>query len=200
MERLTGISGNMFSGKTAELIQLIERAEMGEIKVQVFKPIIDKRWGLETKIKSHSGAEHDAIPVNKSSEILERLETDVKIVAIDEAQFFDEEIVDVVDELLHRDIQVIVSGLPLDFRGEEFGPMPRLLARSDSLVRLTAVCKYVKDNGKVCGQDATRTQRIINGKPASYEDPIILIGAEESYEARCLNHHDVPGKPERRFK
>ncbi len=195
VERLTAIPGSMFSGKTEELIRLVTRAEYAGRSVQVFKPIIDDRWGKIKKVSSHSGSEHDAIPVRSSREILERLLPDTQLVAIDEAQFFDEEIVPVIDELLEKDVEVVFAGLPTDFRGEPFGQMPILLAKADEINRLTAICTYSED-GEICGELATRTQRLVNGQPANYTDPIILIGAEESYAARCPDHHIVPGKPE----
>lgn len=194
-ERLKGISGSMFAGKTAELLRLVEREEIAKRKVQMFKPSIDVRWDTD-KIKSHSGSEHDAIVVNNSLEILENLSEDVDLVAIDEIQFFDDKISLVIDEILDRDIRVLFAGLPLDFRGEPFGPVPVLLAKSDEVVKITAICTYT-DNGEICGEEATRTQRILDGKPAAYTDPIVLVGADESYAARCPNHHIVPGKPER---
>jgi thymidine kinase len=193
-EKLTGIAGSMFSGKTAELIRLIERAEIAGRKTQVFKPIIDKRWGKVEAVRSHSGAEHAAIPVEASLDILKLLDPKTEVVGIDEAQFFDDDIVEVVEVILEKDIPVIIAGLPLDFRGEPFGKMPVLLAKSDEITRIPAICKF-KDDGEICGADATRTQRIIDGHPANYGDPIIMIGAEESYEARCPNHHFVPGRP-----
>lgn len=197
-ERLTGVSGSMFSGKTETLIRLITRAEYANQKVQVFKPIIDDRWGKTEMVRSHSGSEHTAIPVYSSTEILKRLLPDTKLVAIDEAQFFDEEIVSVIEELLARDIEVIFAGLPTDFRGEPFGPMPILLAKADEITRLTAICTH-SENDKICGEPATKTQRFVNGQPANYHDPIILIGAEERYAARCPDHHLIPGKPKKHF-
>lgn len=199
MERLTGISGSMFSGKTAELIRLVERAKFAKIPVLIFKPIIDDRWGKVDKVRSHSGAEHAAIPIpiENSAEILERLNPDTRFVAIDEIQFFGPQIAEVVEELLDRDIRVVFAGLPLDFRGEAFGQMPVLLAKADGLIKVTAICTHT-DNGEICGQEATRTQRLVNDQPANYNDTIVLIGAEESYAPRCPNHHIVPGKPRRR--
>ena len=147
-------------------------------------------------IQSHNKVQLPATPVNNSVEIHEHValgETD--FVAIDEAQFFDEQIVDVVRYLTDNDVEVVFSALPLDFKGEPFGPAPILFAMADEIVNLTAICKH-HDNGKICGREATRTQRIVNGEPAHYTEPVILIGAEESYEARCIDHHEVPGRPE----
>ncbi len=197
-ERLTAISGSMFSGKTEELIRLIGRSEYAGKNTQIFKPVIDDRWGKTKSIKSHSGTEHEAIPISASKDILDNLDPDTNLVAIDEIQFFDEDIVPVIRELLDRNIEVIFAGLPTDFRGEPFGQMPILLCLADETVSLTAICTY-SENGEICGKPATKTQRLINGEPANYDDPIILIGAEESYAARCPNHFVVPGKPENIF-
>lgn len=193
-ENLKGISGSMFAGKTEMLLKEITRAEYAGKKVQVFKPAIDDRWGKQSHIRSHSGGEHDAQAVASSLDILSSLDADTQIVAIDEIQFFDSQIVDVVQFLLEEDIRVVFAGLSLDFRGEPFGSMPELLALSDQIDRPTAICNECVD-GHICGSEATRTQRLINGQPANYHDPIVLIGAEQEYQARCPNHHKVPGKP-----
>jgi len=194
-EKLKGISGSMFAGKTEILLKEIGRAEIAGKKVQVFKPAIDNRWDTVDHIRSHSGGEHQAIAVQSPSEILDHLEPSTYLVAIDEIQFFDETIVEVIQILLDLDIRVTFAGLSLDFRGKPFGSMPELLAFCDELERPTAICNH-NDNGQICGQEATRTQRLINGQPANYDDPIVLIGAEQEYAARCPNHHSVPGKPQ----
>jgi thymidine kinase len=194
-ERLHVIAGCMFSGKTGHFLEIVTRAEIARRKVQVFKPIVDDRWGKLQQVRSHSGSEHEATPVLKPKEILDHLEAGTQIVAIDEVQFFDpKEIIEVIQYLLDADIQVIVAGLPLDFRGEPFGAMPTLLALADEIDRLTAICTHT-DNDGICGQEATRTQRLIGEKPAQYTDPIIMIGANDNYQARCPKHHQVPGKP-----
>lgn len=193
-ENLKGISGSMFAGKTELLLKEITRAEYAGKIVQVFKPALDNRWGKESDIRSHSGGEHQAIALKDSIQLLEELNPQTQIVAIDEIQFFDEQIVDVVRFLLEQDIKVIFAGLSLDFRGEPFGSMPTLLSLCDEIDRPTAICNQVID-GHICGQEATRTQRLINGQPANYHDPIVMIGAEQEYQARCPNHHVVPGKP-----
>lgn len=193
-ERLKGIAGSMFAGKTEELLRIIVRAEYAGKNVQVFKPAIDDRWGAHTSIRSHSGGEHQAIAISTPIEIIEHLEPNTDIVAIDEIQFLSEDIIDVVQFLIEADIQVVFAGLSLDFRGEPFGSMPTLLALCDDIERPTAICTYTP-NGHICGQEATRTQRLINGQPANYSDPIVLIGAEQEYQPRCPNHHIVPGKP-----
>lgn len=195
-ESLKGIAGSMFAGKTDLILREISRAEISKKKVQVFKPAIDNRWGDKDKIRSHSGGEHDACAVKHASDILEYLDTDTKVVAIDEIQFFDPEIIQVVQSLLEADIRVIFTGLSQDFRGEPFGSMPTLLALCDEIEKPTAICTEEVD-GKICETPATKTQRLINGQPAKYSDPIVLIGDEkEGYHARCHKHHVVPGKPE----
>ncbi|HKC04754.1 MAG TPA: thymidine kinase [Patescibacteria group bacterium] len=194
-ERLEVITGCMFAGKTDEMIRLAERQEYAGRKVQLFKPAIDTRWGELSAVKSHGGRKKDATPVKDSQHLLSLVDRDTKIVAIDEAQFLDEGIVGVVSELLDRDIKVLVAGLPLDFRGEPFGSMPVLLAKADNTIKVTAVCTH-SENGEICGGEATRTQRFINGQPSNYSDPVIQIG-EEEYAARCPQHHVVPGRPDK---
>lgn len=194
-ERLTGISGSMFSGKTDELIRLCRRARYARKNLQVFKPLIDNRWNKTDKLASHSENEFDATPVSTSLEIIDRLEENTKLVAIDEIQFFDKEIVGVIEEMLNRKIEVIFSGLPTDFRGEPFGSVPVLLSKCDYITKLTAICDYILENGETCGENATRTQRTVNGKPANYNDEVVQVGGKETYAARCPTHHIVPGKP-----
>ncbi|MCS7088510.1 MAG: thymidine kinase [Thermoflexales bacterium] len=183
------ICGCMFSGKTEELIRRVRRAIIARQKVQVFKPNIDTRYALD-EVKSHNGLGIEAVPVASARELFERVEPDTEVVAIDEAQFFDSELPHVVNALADEGRRVICAGLDLDFRGEPFGPMPTLLCIADRVDKLTAICV-------VSGKPATRTQRIINGQPAHYDDPIILVGASESYEPRARRHHEVPGKPKR---
>jgi thymidine kinase len=194
-EKLHVIAGAMFSGKTGLLLEQVTRAEIAGRQVQVFKPIIDNRWGKTDEVCSHSGSEHKATSVKEPVEILDHLKPDTQIVAIDEIQFFKpEQIIEIVNHLLDLDKKVIVAGLPTDFRGEPFGAMPTLLAMADQIDRLTAICTFI-DDGDICGQEATRTQRLVSGLPATYSDPIVVIGAEEQYQARCPKHHQVPGKP-----
>jgi thymidine kinase len=178
------VCGSMFSGKTEELIRRLVRASIAKQKVQVFKPAIDIRYAVE-KVTSHTGSDFDAIPVEKAADIRERLDDETTVVAVDEAQFFDPEIVEVAQELAARGIRVIVAGLDLDFRGEPFGPIPVLMAKAEKVDKLHAICMY-------CGNEASRTQRLVNGKPAGYNDPVVIVGASELYEARCREHHDVP--------
>lgn len=192
--RLTVISGPMFSGKTEELIRFIARAKFAGRQVQVFKPIIENRLGKTHEISSHTGLEFTAKPIENASDILANLNPITQVVAIDEIQFFDSQIIEIITKILEQEVEVITAGLPLNFRGEPFGQMPFLLALADRIIGLTAVCTCTED-GRICGQEATRSQRFVNGKPAHYSEPIVLIGAEESYAPRCPNHYKVPGKP-----
>jgi thymidine kinase len=178
------ICGSMFSGKTDELIRRLVRAKIARQKVQVFKPAIDIRYA-EGKVTSHAGADFDAIPVAAAKEIPGRLDADTTVVAIDEAQFMDPDLVEVVQTLAERGVRVLVAGLDMDFRGEPFGPMPLLMSKAEQVDKLHAICM-------VCGDEASRTQRLVNGKPARYDDPVVIVGAAEMYEARCRRHHEVP--------
>jgi thymidine kinase len=175
----------MFSGKSEELIRRIKRAKIARQKVQVFKPSIDTRYSV-VEVVSHAGEKVEALPVSSTKELLEKIEEDTEVIGIDEAQFFDTEIVDALRKIAKSGKRVIVAGLDMDFRGEPFGPMPYIMAIADEVLKLHAICT-------VCGEDATMTQRLINGEPASYNDPVIMIGASESYEARCKLHHYVKG-------
>jgi thymidine kinase len=180
------ITGSMFSGKTDELIRRLRRATIARQKVQVFKPLIDDRFAVE-KVTSHAGSEFDAIPVQSAQEILGLLNSLTTVIAIDEAQFFDQQVVQLAQDLADRGLRVIVAGLDTDFRCEPFGPMPMLMAKAEVVDKLHAICM-------VCGEPASRTQRLVNGKPAHYEDPVVIVGASEMYEARCRMHHEVPRK------
>lgn len=181
------ISGCMFAGKTEELIRRIKVLEFAKKEIMVFKPVIDNRYS-ETKVVSHAGSSVESHVINKAVEILKMVKPTTQVVAIDEAQFFDDEICDVCSELASRGIRVMAAGLDTDFRGEPFGPMPKLITQAEFVTKLAAVCNK-------CGAPATRTQRIVNGKPASYNEPQILVGASESYEARCRHCHEVPDRP-----
>jgi thymidine kinase len=178
------ITGSMFCGKTDELIRRLRRATIARQKVQVFKPAIDFRYAVH-KVTSHAGNDFEAIPIEQAAEVLSKLDNDTTVVAIDEAQFFDDQIIDVVQKLADQGLRVIVAGLDTDFRGEPFGPMPVLMALAEHVDKLQAICM-------VCAEPASRTQRIINGKPARYDEPVVIIGAAEMYEARCRKHHEVP--------
>lgn len=180
------ITGPMFCGKSEELIRRLRRAAIAKQQIQVFKPGTDTRYQLD-KVTSHSGYEFDALPLQSAELIPEHLEPETTVVGIDEAQFFDQAVISVVQELADRGIRVLVAGLDTDFRGEPFGPMPVLMALAERVDKLWAICL-------VCGEAASRTQRLINGQPARYDDPVIVVGASELYEARCRKHHLVPGK------
>ncbi len=183
------ICGSMFSGKTEELIRRLKRAEIARQHVQVFSHNLDTRYGT-SQVASHNGANIEAIPVQDASQILALLDPQATVVAIDEAQFFDWKIAEVANALADRGIRVIAAGLDVDFRGEPFGPMPLLMAQAEQVDKLCAICV-------VCGEPASRTQRLINGAPARYDDPVILVGASEVYEARCRHCHEVPGRPDK---
>ncbi len=178
------VCGSMFSGKTDELIRRMRRAVIARQKVQVFKPAIDIRYAVE-KVTSHAGADFDATPVEMAINIFERLDADTTVVGVDEAQFFDVGILDVTSQMADRGIRVLVAGLDQDFRGEPFGPMPMLMAKAELVDKLQAICM-------VCGEPASRTQRLVNGAPARFNDPVVIVGASELYEARCRKHHLVP--------
>lgn len=178
------VCGSMFSGKTEELLRRLRRAQIARQKVQVFKPAIDQRYS-ETAIASHNGLQATAIPVQNSAEMRQRLDPDTAVIAIDEVQFFDNGIVALCTELADQGKRVICAGLDLDFRGVPFGPLPQLLALAERVDKLQAICI-------VCGGPASRSQRLLNGEPAHYEDPVVLVGADEVYEARCRGCHVVP--------
>ncbi len=178
------ITGSMFCGKTDELIRRLRRATIARQKVQVFKPAIDNRYA-ERKVTSHAGSDFEAFPIQQAGELIERLDPDTTVVAIDEAQFFDERVIQIVQDLANRGMRVILAGLDTDFRGEPFGPMPVLMAQAERVDKLHAICM-------VCGEAASRTQRLVNGAPARYHDPVVIVGAAELYEARCRQHHEVP--------
>jgi thymidine kinase len=181
------ISGCMFAGKTEELIRRINVLRFAKKNILVFKPAIDNRYS-NTKVVSHAGSSVDSIVVAKARDILNHVNDDVDVVAIDEVQFFDNDIVAVCDQLALEGKRVMVAGLDMDFRGEPFNVMPILITCAEFVTKLTAVCT-------TCGAPATRTQRLVNGQAASYHDPIILVGAAESYEARCRHCHIVKDKP-----
>lgn len=182
------ICGSMFSGKTEEMIRRIRRAQIAKQTVQVFKPKLDDRYH-DAHVASHNGMQMEAQAIDSAPEILDLLEDNVSVVAIDEVQFFDWAVADVAETLADRGVRVIMAGLDTDFRGEPFGPMPLLMAQAEIIDKLTAIC--VK-----CTAPASRTQRLIDGEPAYYEDPVIMVGAKEMYEARCRHCHEVPRRSE----
>ncbi|CEG29206.1 thymidine kinase [Bacillus sp. B-jedd] len=178
------ICGSMFSGKSEELIRRVRRAQFAKQKIAVFKPKIDDRYS-EDSVVSHNGSSFIAMPVSHSTAIFDHIDVEIDVIAIDEVQFFDDEIVNVIQHLANSGYRVIAAGLDQDFRGEPFGKMPELMAIAELVTKLQAVCA-------VCGSPASRTQRLIDGRPASYDDPVILVGASEAYEPRCRHHHEVP--------
>lgn len=189
--RIEVICGSMFCGKTEELIRRVRRAIIARQTVQVFKPELDTRYARQ-QVTSHTGDNHDAQPVKSSAVLRAAIHPDTTVVALDEAQFFDSGIIAVAEELAAQGIRVIIAGLDLDFRAEPFGPMPYLMSIAEEVTKLRAICV-------VCGEYACRSQRLVNGRPAHYDDPIIMVGAQETYEARCRQHHTVPGAPPRQL-
>lgn len=179
------ICGSMFSGKTEELIRRLRRAQIAKQKVQVFKQAIDTRYA-DREVTSHNGLQIEAIPVENAAQLRQQIAPDTTVVAVDEAQFFEDDVVQLCTNLADQGLRVIVAGLDLDFRGEPFGPMPALMAQAEQVDKLQAICVE-------CGGPASRTQRLIDGEPAAYDDPVILVGASEVYEARCRGCHEVAG-------
>ena len=183
------ISGVMFSGKSEELIRRVRRSVIAKKKVQVFKSHLDERYGGLYTVSSHDGTIVEAEPIQTSIEIMEKLRPGTEVVAIDEAQFLDKGVVAVVNALAKRGVRVVVAGIDSDFRAEPFGSMPELMAAAEVVDKLYAICV-------VCGGPASRNQRLVNGKPAPYDSPTIMVGGRESYEARCRHCHEVPRKDE----
>ena len=179
------ITGCMFAGKTEELIRRINVLQFAKKKIVVFKPSIDDRYSID-KVVSHAGTSVESFAIKEAKEMLP-LVKDADVIAIDEVQFFDDEVVDICNHFADQGNRVMCAGLDMDFRGEPFSIMPRLVTQAEFVTKLTAVCTE-------CGAPATRTQRIVNGKPAHFDDPIIQVGASEAYEARCRHCHNVPGK------
>lgn len=179
------ICGSMFSGKSEELIRRVRLARYAKQPTQVFKPVIDNRYS-EVAVVSHNGVSIPATCVEQASHIAEQVRNETACVAIDEVQFFDETVVEVAQYLADQGKRVICAGLDQDFRGQPFGPTPLLLACAEYVTKLQAVCAR-------CGAPASRTQRLINGEPAHVDDPVILVGAKESYEPRCRHCHEVKG-------
>ncbi len=169
------VCGPMFSGKTEELIRRVKRAQIAKQRVQIFKPAIDVRYDVEDVV-SHSSQAIKSEPVESAVDILIRLKDSTRVVAIDEVQFFDENIITVVTKLAARGYRVICAGLDLDFRAQPFGPMPTLLALADEVMKIHAICT-------VCGAPATRSQRLSSVKER------VLLGETDAYEARCRGHY-----------
>lgn len=185
------ICGSMYAGKTEELLRRIRRIEYAKKTILVFKPKLDNRYS-ECEVVSHNNERVKSINISNPKDILKYIDPLPYAIAIDEVQFLGKETIEICESLANRGIRVILAGLDKDFRGEPFGIMPELLARAEYVTKLNAICQ-------VCGAPATRTQRIINGRPAKYSDPIILVGAKEHYEARCRHCHIVDGKPNNEF-
>ncbi len=183
------ICGVMFSGKSEELIRRVRRAIIAKKKIQVFKSHLDERYAGIYQVSSHDGRTVNAEPVDTTEQIARLLLPDTQVVAIDEAQFLDAGIVDLVTSIANRGLRVIVAGTDTDFRGEPFGAMPQLLTVAEVVDKLHAICV-------VCGNPASRNQRLIGGKPARYDSPTIMVGSTESYEARCRACHSVPRRDE----
>ncbi len=185
------ICGCMFSGKTEELIRRLKRATYARQKVQIFKHSFDNRYD-ELNITTHYGLKLPTVACLEPGDIIGAVMREAQVVGIDEVQFFGSEIVEAVEEMAGRGIQVIVSGLDQDFRGEPFGAMPRLLALAEKVDKLSAICA-------VCGRPATRTQRLLDGHPAPFDSEIVSVGSTEKYEARCRACHVVPNRPGNRL-
>jgi thymidine kinase len=183
------ICGVMFSGKSEELIRRVRRGIIARRKVQVFKSHLDSRYAGLYSVTSHDGTEVEASPVDSAAEIFRLIRPGIEIIAIDEAQFLDAEIVPVATLLAQRRVRVILAGTDTDFRGEPFGAMGDLMAVAEVVDKLQAICV-------VCGDPACRNQRLLDGKPARYDSPTIMIGGRESYEARCRHCHQVPRRDE----
>ena len=176
--------GSMFSGKSEELLRRIKRGVIAKQKVLLFKPSIDNRYE-ENMVSTHNGNSYESVNIDKAEQIYDYIiDKKYDIIGIDEVQFFDEKIVEVINKLADDGIRVIVAGLDMDFKAEPFHPMPEIMAISEMVTKLHAVCNK-------CGKEASRSQRLINGEPAKYDDPIVVIGASESYEARCRHCHEI---------
>ena len=183
------VAGVMFSGKSEELMRRVRRAIIARKRIQVFKSHLDQRYAGVLSVSSHDGRTIEAIPVDSSGQIAQRLDPMAQVIAIDEAQFLDHEIVQLAAELAGRGRRVIIAGTDTDFRGEPFGPMPSLLATAEVVDKLHAICV-------LCGAPASRNQRLIEGRPANWDSPTIMVGGQESYEARCRACHVVPRRDE----
>lgn len=184
--RLEIICGSMFSGKSEELIRRLRRAQIANLNTLVFKHGLDSRFNIE-HIQAHSGDKIKAIAIDKIESIENYIFDELQVIGIDEVQFFNIEIVKIIFKLIESGKRVIAAGLDLDFRGVPFGCMPLLMAMADTVTKLNAVCH-------ACGKDAHFSQRLVNGNPAKCDDPIILVGAQESYQARCRSCYQINKK------
>ena len=194
------ICGSMYAGKTEELMRRLNRLSWAKRPFLLFKHEIDVRYGDNAQfIVSHSGQRMEATPVHSSEEILNHVRNYLKehgylyAVAIDEVQFFDDCVIHILEVLANEGIRIIVSGFDKDFRGEPFGIMPQLLTKAEDVTKLTSNCSQ-------CGAPATRSQRLVNGEPANYDDPVVLVGAVESYEPRCRHCHEIKNPELEKYK
>ena len=199
--RIELITGPMFAGKSEELIRRLRRLMIAKAKIQIFTPSIDKRYG-DSVVASHNHQKIEALSIDSAADIFAALKKDTEVVAVDEVQFLDSALIDLFDTLANNGKIVIATGLDLDFKAEPFyfrdgkATMAELMVKSDFVTKLTAICVF-REDGKICGELATRSQRLIDGKPAPYNSPLIQVGAEESYEPRCRKHHSIPDKAEK---
>lgn len=179
------VTGPMSCGKTEELLRRVRRAIIAKKKVKVISPEVDTRTQGDY-IESRNGLWLDSIKVRNAAQILGVIKHDDELVAIDELQFFDEHIIKVISKLMDMGKKVIGTGLDLDFKAEPFGYMPELLCIATKVDKLSAVCMK-------CGCEyATRTQRLVNGIPVDKNSPLIMIGGDETYEARCVKCYELP--------
>ena len=179
------IAGVMFSGKSEELIRRVRRAVIARKKVQVFKSHLNARYAGLYSVTSHDGITVEAEPIDSSEQLIRQIAPVTEVVAVDEAQFLDDGLVGVANSLADRGIRVILAGTDVDFRGLPFGAMPTLMCVAEVVDKFQAICV-------VCGGPATRNQRLVNGRPATWDSPTIMVGGRESYEARCRHCHQVP--------
>lgn len=194
--KITVFIGPMFSGKTEALIERVERSRYAGLKGQIFKPVIDDRGEGLGQVVSKKKNSMPATAIKDPEEVFNLLADAVGIVGFDETQFFPPSIIPVVRELSERGLRVVVAGLPTDFRDEPFGSMPQLAVMAHEILKMVAICTFQIDaDSDPCGDDATQTQRLLNGKPADYNDSIVVVGGEERYQPRCRRHHIVPNRP-----
>jgi thymidine kinase len=179
------IAGVMFAGKTEELIRRVRRAVIARRHVQVFKSHLDARYAGIYHVATHDGLTVEAEPVDSAEQIIRAVRPGTEVIAVDEVQFLDEGIVAVADTLANRGARVVLAGTDVDFRGLPFGALPTLMCIAEVVDKLHAICV-------VCGRPATRNQRLIDGAPAPWNSPTIMVGGRESYEARCRHCHQVP--------
>lgn len=179
------IAGVMFSGKSEELMRRVRRAMIARRRVQVFKSHLDERYAGLHRVSSHDGRTVDAVPINTAADLMRLTQPTTEVVAVDEVQFLDAGIVEVATAMAGRGIRVMLAGTDTDFRGEPFGAMGTLMAIAEEVQKLQAICI-------VCGDLACRNQRLVDGRPAPWDAPVIQVGGSESYEARCRHCHRVP--------